>query len=315
MALTTRKLFKQFAEIALTDTDAKIDRLIIETSAAIEGYLNRSLSVATYRKWFDGSGTNQFLLPEWPIQSVYAVTSRCESAMVLSCTSEFATVSVDETNLTLFSIVSGTETETPLSLATYTNMTTLANAVNLLSGWTATISNGYATKSTKLIRPMAGDPCSAGTQCTIEIAGDPDPVKINILSDRMIFRQAGVTTTTTASNGWSNSSNLMFPLTEAAQFPLIFPYGRSNVFIWWKAGYTMPSDDSAHEVASAGTLPSELILGANICCKAAFDASTQDLGVASQSMGDNSYNLDTRSAISKAIQDNAELFTNYRRFL
>jgi len=69
--LTTLSRLKDWIENASLNSDIILQRQITACSASIRGKLNRSgLMSKSYTRVFDGQGTNQIMLPDYPVTSV-----------------------------------------------------------------------------------------------------------------------------------------------------------------------------------------------------------------------------------------------------
>jgi hypothetical protein len=139
-ALTSTANFKTYAGITSSDDDTLIGYLISRATSAIERYCDRTLRSATYREFYDGTGTNDLTLKEYPISAVTLLsTSRQDALRLININSDAynAYVTVDSTSIYLV-VQGGTNAGTDtLTLADYT-ITELTAAINALgTGWTA----------------------------------------------------------------------------------------------------------------------------------------------------------------------------------
>ena len=143
-ALTTTASFKSYAGITHTDDDTLIGYLVSRATSAIERYCDRTLTTTTYREFYDGTGTNDLALREYPITAVTLLsTSRQDVVRIVNTNADAynAYMTVDATSMSLV-VVGGANAGTDtLTLADYT-ITELAAAINALgTGWTATNDN------------------------------------------------------------------------------------------------------------------------------------------------------------------------------
>ena len=96
-----------------------------------------------------------------------------------------------------------------------------------------------------------------------------------------------------------------------------FAMGLSNIFVWFKAGYTLPVDSSTHDsLATAGTIPSDLSHAVNAIVKAMIDGSDDILGASEGgNVADYNYRITPggRSILSRAIEENMPALMPYRR--
>ena len=143
-ALTSAANVKTYAGITSSDDDTLIGSLVTRATSAIERYCDRTLRSATYREFYDGTGTNDLALKEYPITAVTLLsTSRQDAARITNANSDAynAYMTVDATSMSLV-VVGGANAGTDtLTLASYT-ITELVAAINALgTGWTATNDN------------------------------------------------------------------------------------------------------------------------------------------------------------------------------
>src|SRR5574343_1611480 len=143
MNLTTTTRYKSYAGISGTSQDTLIGILIPMVSDQIAKHLCRDLEVTTYKRWVNGTGSPILRLEQWPILNVYQVSISTMTAGYIEntgATTKRASVSFDGTNLSLMSVnASGTETLTDLPVATYKILSTLATAIEAVSGWEVTL--------------------------------------------------------------------------------------------------------------------------------------------------------------------------------
>jgi hypothetical protein len=298
-------LFKE-AYGSAADSDL-LDAIIPQASTAIERFLNRTLELTTYKRWFDGTGCSSMLLPDWPVTRIYVVSVGWNVAVRVKNTSAvMATVMCDETSVRLFAIsTAGVETDSELLFSAYPTITTMAAAINALSanGWVATTETGYATEPSALIRSQAAQYAKSPQEAEIQIADESEGVKVNVIGDRMITRVSG---NTTSSGDWDSTE-------------LIFPARMGNVFVWWKAGYTFPVDNGAHTKRDTeGNVPNDLRMVCNAVAKAMLDTARQDIGaLQSANMTDFSYTLADggRAITDRVCSEYATTLNKYRRFL
>jgi hypothetical protein len=74
MPYTSVENVKSYLGILNTVDDALFERLVNAASAFIDTYINRTLDVAEYTDTFDGNGSHQFVLRNYPVAAVSAVT-------------------------------------------------------------------------------------------------------------------------------------------------------------------------------------------------------------------------------------------------
>lgn len=284
--LTTRFLFKQHAGITGTANDAVIDALIDDVSALIADVCDRVFELTTYKQWLDGSGGQTMLLPQWPITVIHKVTSDTDDVLDVKFQGDgtHADVTVDATNCTLHHVDnSGDEQSTALALATYKTVATLATAIDAVSGWTTVTRGGHDNEPTLFLMPVYGADALSPDYPTLEVPDDSYNVRIVSETDRLIERTAG----------------------------FAFPCGRSNVFAWYKAGYTLPVDNAEHTaLATAGNVPKGLTLLVNQAIFDVYSARAHDAAMKSEKIGDYSY---TRGAVESAVTIREAELQNYMK--
>lgn len=294
-ALTTQFLFKRWTnqKIPPGGDDQALQAMIDLASAAIERRLERTFEVGTFREWHNGTGTRTIQVKNQPIVAVYGMATSSSDAMTLTNSgAQYAACSTSDTGLTLFSVVGGVEVATTILWTSATTLNALAAAVAQVSGWSASVLSNYGTKSTTLLRPRLTGYCVQPDTFTLEIADQFDEVRQTDQTERSIERRHGSP----------------------------FPVGLSNVFLWYRAGYTLPVDNTGHtELAVVGNLPLDLTQGVNAVVKAVVDGSDELLGGAQGgTIGGYNYYLAQmggaagRGILGMAIDENMRTFMPYR---
>lgn len=126
----------------------QVEELINASSQAIENYLHTIVVAQTdLREWVDGRGDTDLLLGNIPVTAVKRVAYGTREAFYVKSTTTTdlrATVEVQDDKMIL-SRVDSTGTETASSLAFSSNATAsaLVTAINLLSGWSATLTSNF----------------------------------------------------------------------------------------------------------------------------------------------------------------------------
>ena len=206
--LVTLGAAKTFIGMDENCDDTQLKRLIGYASTAVETYLGRTIALTEYREWVDGSNSAYQRLDQWPITRLYQVTDGTQNLGRLTYTGtaieSFA--SCDGKVLTLVDTSAN-----DLTLATYPTGTTLAAAVALLTGWTLTLYTAdLATADTRKMRPFAA------------AANDGNSVDIEIPEDSIQGARVSQNSDWQIEGGFSG--------------------GHSNIFIWYKAGYSATPD-------------------------------------------------------------------------
>ena len=278
--LTTQYLFKLYAGISVATHDTLIDRLISDVCELIAKSCNRTFESTTYKQWLDGNGETQMALPQWPITRIYKITSDTEVVMDIKFTGDgsHADVTVDATNVSLHTIsAAGAEASNDLPIGTSKIISTLSAAIELISGWTTTVYSGTSSLATLFLKPIYGEDALSPTTASLEV---PD-------SSYSVRRVEG--------------TNRMIEQINSYQFLL----GRSNVFCWFTAGYTLPVDNAGHTaLTTEGNVPGGLTSTANAIINDVFKGRKKDSAMQSEHLGDYSYSrADVQSAIEQHKKD------------
>ena len=94
--LSTVARYKTYAGITGTSKDTLLAAILTRASAGIERYLRRTLTATTYKSWYNGLGTLNLRLDQYPILAIYRVSpssSTVGTVENLSSTVSFASVS------------------------------------------------------------------------------------------------------------------------------------------------------------------------------------------------------------------------------
>jgi len=121
-------------------------------------YCRRTFTVTTYKEKYNGTGGKYLTLDNYPIVSLSRLSIGTDDVISIKNTNTgaHAAVSVNPTSVVL--VKDGT-TNT-LSLTTYSTMTTLVDAINLLSGWTAALlSSSFASYPSSILLEKYGLQC------------------------------------------------------------------------------------------------------------------------------------------------------------
>lgn len=312
MNLTTLARVKAYLGISGTTQDALITLLIPQVSDQIAKHLRRDLAVTTYRSWVNGTGSPILRLEQWPILTIYQVSISMMTAGYIEntgATTKRASVSFDGTNLSLMSInSSGTETLTDLPVATSKILSSLKTAVEAVSGWEVTLdSTDYEGEPSNMLRPLYGAPAYDPDTADLVLPDSQEPVKlitedtIELLSDP---RAAG---------GFGGGS-IVEGFDATPGIGSGFPSGAANVFVWYRAGYTLPSDASGETPASDGTLPPGLSLLVHQILQDVLSSTKLNSNLQSESIGGYSYSLRAAAngAVASAIENRAKDLALYK---
>lgn len=311
-SLTTATRFKAYAGITGTDQDALIAALIPQVSEQIIAHLKRDVAVATYKSWVNGSGSPLLRLAQWPILAIYQVSLSTMAVGYIqnsSASIKRASVSFDGTNLSLMSVdSSGAETLTDLPVAMSKVLSSLKTAVEAVSGWEMTLdSTDYEGEPSNMLRPLYGSPAYDPDTADLILPDSQEPVKlitedtIELLSDPR------------APGGFGDNS-IVEGFDATPGIGSGFPSGAANVFVWYKAGYTLPSDASGETPASDGTLPPGLSLLVHQILQDVLSSTKLNSNLQSESIGGYSYSLRAAAngAVASAIENRAKDLALYK---
>lgn len=261
--LTTLKRVKDFMGLdqSQSDKDALLEWIIDSVSQQIAEYCGRTLAETTHKVWLDGSGSRYQRLPEYPLKRVYGVSLNTTDVGTIQYTGSgsIASAYLSSSNLNLMHVSSsGVDTESNITLAGKT-VGELSTAINNVTGWSfSTASNASGLAATQ-IRPFSSGDVVSPSDYDMETADDYDAARISSETDSTIELERGA----------------------------CFPCGMSNVFVWYKAGYTLPTEADY----TSGDVPEGLEMVCVKIVKDVFDASKVDQGLKSEKIGDYSYTL------------------------
>jgi uncharacterized phiE125 gp8 family phage protein len=72
-AWTSLARVKEHLGITNASSDAKLENLINASFASLESYIGQSLKAATYTEFFDGDGTDEVLLNNYPVVAITSI--------------------------------------------------------------------------------------------------------------------------------------------------------------------------------------------------------------------------------------------------
>lgn len=191
-----------------------IEQLINRATCYIERYCNRKLLSRNYsREVYDGTGTGQLILRQYPVTKISRISYGRTNAFSITNTTATTTAFVEVTSTQVRLTADGTTTN--ITISSYATITLLVAAINAVAGWTATLLNtdyGAYLSSEVLVRPALY--CKSPSLAYIEITDDE-------MSD--YFNVAGNSEDTNYGLIYSNS---------------IFTSGHQNILVDYTAGYT-----------------------------------------------------------------------------
>lgn len=213
-AITTKTAFKAYAGITTTTDDDLIDTLLLRATSAIESYCDRKFQHDTYRERYDGDGTCDLLLNQYPIGEVKLLAIGSTDVIRITNTSSDAYnahVRVTDDSMVL-TILGGTnDGSDTLTLTDYTLTTLVVAIIALTKGWSATLQT-YGAWNAEEILNCSGLEC-LNSYAYVQCPDEPE-------SDFEIYADKGILHLGTS-----------------------FPAGHNNIIVRYVAGYsTMPAD-------------------------------------------------------------------------
>ena len=275
--LSTRFLFKQYAGISGTGDDALIDSLLTNVSAAMASFCGRTFAATEYRSWLDGEGTNTITLPQYPVTNLYRMATGLETAAEITHTGgTTATVSCHGGVLYLDDVATnGTENHNTATLDTYPIISDLATQVATITGWTLTAQSTFSTANSRDIRDIYGEWCLSPDDVDLDVPDEGEAVRLVPESNQTIERPGST----------------------------VFPCGHANIYVHYKAGYTLPVDNTGHSaLTTAGNVPGDLTLMCNEMVKQVLYTSKQKVG-ALESEKTQTYAYKVRTGALAAVQE------------
>ena len=162
--LTTLSRVKEYLEISVTTYDAKLTTLLGAVSRAVEQWCDRKFIAETVIEYHDGADAwrRGFIsLCRSPVTAITRVAACPEAVITVgntdTTTNQRASVSVTSTGVTLSRTASAVTTTNTLAFATYTTLTSLANAITAVgNGWTATVQGDYGNYASGDLKYLQG---------------------------------------------------------------------------------------------------------------------------------------------------------------
>jgi len=130
-----------------TDMDADyLTAFLSAATAAIENYCGRIFHKTTYSQVLTSGLYGKVLLPQFPVVAIHSVASSQAAAVAVKHTgSTSAAVYLGSDSALFRSVTLGVKSSNSLAYASYPTIGSLATAVGLLSGWTATVADNYSS--------------------------------------------------------------------------------------------------------------------------------------------------------------------------
>ncbi len=265
---------KAFMRISTSVNDSLIGNIISAVSGQIERHCDRRFNQDTYRQWLDGTGDNAVRVPQYPISRLYRVATNriCVGRIQYTGSDRVATPSLSSSGqLTLANIRSSDGSENIKDIDTTSKtLTALSTSVGAEPGWSITIIGSNGDQPMRDLRPFS----DWGTDDnTVELTIPCEGVRARIQSE------TADTIEIVDDYAFSSAGHRVMPVGGGVDFVdgAGMPWGRSNIFVWWKAGYS--------------TIPAGLKQITAKMVKEVFDWTAQDSGIESERIGDYNYKI------------------------
>lgn len=247
-ALTTVADFQTYAQLSgcgLTSL-AQIEALINAASALVERLSGRKFKARDYVQWYTGDWQDELALKQRPVGYIQRIAYGNTVAFTITYSGSAvrANFYTSETALVLTQVsAAGVTTTNTLLLATYPTMSTLVTAINLISGFSATLSND--APSDELCPTIYGDFISNGNSIGLYYPSFTTPMR-NLNRDAGIVGFPG--TGWTQWGGWGywtggTGSGAFGSWGSGSWGSAFMPAGFQGILIKYRAGYdTIPAD-------------------------------------------------------------------------
>jgi hypothetical protein len=187
--LTTLARVKIHLGISSSTYDSSLTNKLGAASRAIENYCDRMFLSTAVTEYFNGSGTDYLQLNYFPVTLMTRVAACPEVVLsIRNSTADRARVYVSATNVTLSSTTAAVTTTTNLAVATYTTVTTMAAAINAVSGWSATIVGDNGGLATGDFRAIQGTFDAVNCDAELELFVEDVVVRVNPDTGRVYGR-------------------------------------------------------------------------------------------------------------------------------
>jgi len=228
-ALTTLESAKRHLRITDTDDDTLLTEQINQVSLEIERICGIEFKARDRRERLNGVRQKTLTLKQWPILSVTRMAYGAGLAMTVqySGVAVRADVGVSSTGIRLVSVATnGTATASNLLFSDYPSVSALATAINLLTGWTATVTTDQPSAD---LNPLGG----SNAKSRAVTLTYPDSADFGYHVDF----ETGMVELSGWNYGWFGES----PASGARTFPQGFKY----LLIEYRAGFeAIPADVS-----------------------------------------------------------------------
>jgi hypothetical protein len=235
-ALTTLDDAKLYLRVTGTDDDTLITQLINSVSAEIERVCGVQFAARDRRERLNCDGQRRITLKQWPVINITRMSWGWQPALTVTYGGNDirAQVGVSDLDCTVSSTsTAGTIATTKMLFADYPTAQLLADHINGLSGWTATVNVNVVSAD---LNPLGG----ADAKSRSVILSYPDRADIAYSVDY----PAGIIQLV----GWPLGGGVMMPLygrNSGYEFDVVAPTGHQYILVEYRAGYeTIPADVS-----------------------------------------------------------------------
>jgi hypothetical protein len=280
-ALTTLAQLKAHLGITVSTYDTILEQYIDHATAKIERWIGRQIKVRNYSEWYGGNDVRSVRVKQYPINNVVGVYTGLAAALTIASTVSSdirLTVSINTDPLGTVAngalapgvtltrtTTAGTTSTNTLTFATYPDTTSLAAAINAITGYSATVTTAMRCAQ---LHPRAGGDIK---MATVVLTG------VDVSSEFVYDSYLGIVTIRQDAFPTMASHNARYP--SALQ----------STLIEYSAGYTTAPDD-IHQAC--------LVIAGTMYLSRKSDTSLQ-----SESLGDYSYSMASADSSRAMMED------------
>jgi hypothetical protein len=280
-ALTTLAQLKAHLGITVSTYDTLLEQYIDHATAKIERWIGRQIKLRNYSEWYGGNDVRSVRVKQYPINNVVGVYTGLAAALTIASTTASdvrLTISINTDPLgTVANGVlapcavltrttsAGTTTTDTLLFSTYPTTTSLAAAINAITGYSATVTTAMRCAQ---LHPRAGGDIK---MATVVLTG------VDVSSEFVYDSYLGIVTIRQDAFPTMASHNARYP--SALQ----------STLIEYSAGYTTVPDD-IHQAC--------LVIAGTMYLSRKSDTSLQ-----SESLGDYSYSMASADSSRAMMED------------
>jgi Phage gp6-like head-tail connector protein len=280
-ALTTLAGLKAHLGITVSTYDTILEQYIDHATAKIERWIGRQIKVRNYSEWYGGNDVRSVRVKQYPINNVVGVYTGLAAALTIASTTASdvrLTISINTDPLGTVAngalvpcavltrtTSGGTTTTDTLLFSTYLTTTSLAAAINAITGYSATVTTAMRCAQ---LHPRAGGDIK---MATVVLTG------VNVSSEFVYDSYLGIVTIRQDA----------FP--TMGQHHARYPSALQSTLIEYSAGYTTVPDD-IHQAC--------LVIAGTMYLSRKSDTSLQ-----SESLGDYSYSMASADSSRAMMED------------